>query len=152
MHVIVGSDRRLSGGAVILVLVLAAGLLAIVSAGCGEASGSGGGDSAAVVETEGTIGPDDTRDPDHADLPYDAYTFEATQGDAVVAEVGADGFVPLLKLVEVATGAPLAEWEAEYSDDDALTYTIAGPGTYEVRVYALEDGRGTYTLTVRVNP
>jgi hypothetical protein len=150
MRVISGSGRRLSGGAVILVLILAAGLLAIVPTGCGEASG--GGDSTAVIATEGSIGPDDTRDPDHSDLPYDAYTFEAQGGDAVVAEVGADGFVPLLKLVEVATGAPLAEWEAEYSDDDALTYTIAGPGTYEVRVYALEDGSGTYTLTVRVNP
>ena len=66
--------------------------------------------------------------------------------------VDAKGFVPLLKLVEVASGAVLAEWEAEYSDDEALTYSIAGPGTYEARVYALENGSGSYTLSVRVSP
>ncbi|HET6476094.1 MAG TPA: hypothetical protein VFH93_08470, partial [Thermoleophilia bacterium] len=131
--------------------LLAAGLLAVSLAGCGETAG-GGGDSPVVVEETGSIESGDTRDPDYNDLQYDAYTFSAETGDAVVIEVTADGFVPLLQLVEVASGADLAEWEAQYSDDDALRYTIAGPGEYEARVYALEGGSGTYTLTVRVNP
>ena len=105
-----------------------------------------------VVDEAGSIGAGDARDPNHADLPYDAYTFEASKWDAVVVEVTAEGFVPLLKLVEVGSGAVLAEWEEEYSDEKALSYTIAGPDVYEARVYALEGGSGAYTLTVRMNP
>jgi hypothetical protein len=137
----------------LLWLALAACLAALAVTGCGgTAEDASTGGSGAVVEKTGSIDAGDTRDPNHSGLAYDAYTFDATRGDAVVVDVTAEGFVPLLKLVEVATGAVLAEWEAAYSDDDALTYTIAGPGTYEARVYALEDGTGTYTLSVRVNP
>jgi hypothetical protein len=146
-----GSEGRVSVRVCLVVALLAAGLLAVSLAGCGGTAG-GGGDSPVVVEETGSIESGDTRDPDYNDLQYDAYTFSAETGDVVVIEVAADGFVPLLHLVEVASGADLAEWEAQYSDDDALRYTIAGPGEYEARVYALEGGSGTYTLTVRVNP
>jgi|GEM_PF-791156 len=169
-----GMGRSFASAIIVLATLL---LAAVLLAGCGGSGGSGdgttgstggsggdgttastagsgtGGDGASlIVEESGTIEAGDTRDPNHAGLPYDAYEFEADLGDEVVIEVSADGFIPLLKLVEVSTGAPLAEWEAEYSDDDALTYTIAGPGTYEARVYALEDGTGSYELTIRVVP
>lgn len=133
-------------------IVLTAGLVALALIGCGGTAGTSNGGTGTVVEEAGSIDAGDARDPNHSDLAFDAYTFDATTGDTVVVDVTADGFVPLLKLMEVATGAALAEWEAAYSDDKALTYVIAGPGTYEARVYALEDGSGTYTLRVRVNP
>ncbi len=148
---IMGRMSRVPVWTILVVVLLAAGLLAVSLAACGESADSGG-DSPVAVEETGAIESGDTRDPDYNNLQYDAYTFSAETGDAVVVEVTADGFVPLLHLVEVASGADLAEWEAQYSDDDALTYTIAGPGEYEARVYALEGGSGTYTLTVRVNP
>jgi len=134
--------------------LLAAVLFALVLAGCGgtsETSGSASDGSGTVVEQTGSIDAGDTRDPNHSDLAYDAYVFDAEGGDVVVVDVTAQGFVPLLKLVEVATGAVLAEWDAEYSDVETLTYTIAGPGKYEARVYALEDGSGTYSFSVRVD-
>ncbi len=133
-------------------LVAGFALLAVLLAGCGEAADTTGGHAPVVVEEAGSIGAGDARDPNHADLPYDAYAFEASKRDAVVVEVTAEGFVPLLKLVEVATGAVLAEWEEEHSDEKTLSYTIAGPGVYEARVYALEGGSGAYTLTVRMDP
>lgn len=140
------------GGRCALALLIAIALLTMSIAACGEDAETVNGSSSVVVQEEGSIEPGDTRDPNHSDLPYDAYTFKADLRDVVVVEVKAEGFVPLLKLVEVATGAPLAEWEEQYSEDDALTYTIAGPGEYEARVYALEQGSGTYTVTVRLNP
>jgi hypothetical protein len=145
-------DRHPHARADLLVILLTVGLAAIALAGCGGAADARTDDPAAVVEETGSIDAGDRRDPDHADLPYDAYTFDAAAGDTAVVNVDAKGFVPLLKLVEVASGAVLAEWEAEYSDDEALTYSIAGPGTYEARVYALENGSGSYTLSVRVSP
>ena len=129
-------------------------LAALMLAACGgtsDTSGSTGAGAGTVIDQTGSIDAGDTRDPNHSGLAYDAYTFEAAPGDVVVVDVAAEGFVPLLKLVEVATGAVLAEWEAAYSDDEALTYTIAGPGEYEARVYALEDGSGAYTLSVRID-
>jgi len=54
--------------------------------------------------------------------------------------------------VEVSTGAVIAEWDPVYGTGDALTYTIAGSGSYEARVYAMEDGTGDYTLTITVTP
>ncbi len=49
---------------------------------------------------------------------------ETEKYDRVRVEVAAEGFVPLLKLVEVSTGAPLADWEERYSDEDALTIKV----------------------------
>ncbi|MGC9366107.1 MAG: hypothetical protein ACP5FK_03580 [bacterium] len=103
-----------------------------------------------VIEETGTIDTDDITDPNHADLAYDAYTFEADRMDKVTVEVSSDDFDPLLKLVEVSTGAPLAEWDSQYPTGDNLTYTIAGPGEYEVRVYALESGLGDYSVKITV--
>ena len=151
MTVMKARERRLPTRTALVMVLLATVLPAVILAGCGEAD-TGGTDSPMVLEEAGSIEPGDAQDPNHGDLPYDAHTFEAKLGDAVVVKVEAEGFVPLLKLVEVATGAVLAEWEEEYSDEEALTYTIAGPGMYEARVYALEGGTGAYTLTVSVNP
>jgi len=152
MTVMNTSEGRASAYMALVVPLLAAALLAILLPGCGEAADTNGARSTVVLEESGAIEPGDAQDPDHADLPYDMYTFEAKSRDAVVMEVVADGIIPLLKLMEVATGAVLAELEEKYSDEGALTYTIAGPGIYEARVYALEGGSGTYSLVVRVNP
>lgn len=103
-----------------------------------------------VIEETGTIDADDITDPNHADLAYDAFTFEADRMNKVTVEVSSDDFDPLLKLVEVSTGAPLAEWDSQYPTGDMLTYTIAGPGEYEVRVYALESGLGNYSVKINV--
>ena len=130
-------------------------LLTAVLAGCAliAAACDAGADSAqtgrqVVVQENGSIEPGDTTDPNHSGLPYDSYTFEAKTLDHVRIEVVTQDFPPLLKLVDVATGAPLWEWDAAYSDEDALTYTIPGPGTYEARVYAMDSGTGDYQLTV----
>jgi len=128
-------------------------LVVLVPSGAsGCAGGETGNDtpSPLIMQHEGSIGEGDLRDPNHSQLTYDAYAFEAEKYDRVRVEVAAEGFVPLLKLVEVSTGAPLAEWEERYSDEDALTYTIAGPGTYEARIYSVDKGTGDYSLTVKV--
>ena len=144
-------ERRGVRAAPIWVFLLVA-LAALTPVACGGTSDSAGEGAGALVEQKGSIDADDTRDPDHSDLAYDAYTFEAKSGDEVSVDVTAEGFVPLLKLVEVSTGAVIAEWDAAYPDGAALTSTIAGPGEYEARVYAQEDGTGPYALSVRVNP
>jgi hypothetical protein len=123
----------------------------LVVGGCGAGTGSDQDSRQVVVQESGSIEPGDTTDPNHSNLRYDAYTFEAKRLDRVRVEVVAQDFTPLLKLVEVATGAPLWEWEAAYSDEDALIYTIAGPGTYEARVYAIDGGVGTYQISVILN-
>jgi hypothetical protein len=150
------APRDLTSAVPITVLLLACLAAALLAAACGGSpDGDGQADTAAglgvIIEETGSIESADTQDPDHAGLRFDGYTFDARLGDTVEVSVEADGFTPLLKLTEVATGAVLAEWEAEHSDDEALTYTIAGPGTYEARVYALDDGTGTYRLTVTVD-
>ena len=101
-----------------------------------------------VIEKTGVIEPGDSTDPNHGNLAYDAYKFEARPMSNVRAVVSTKDFSPLLKLVEVATGAVLAEWDAAYPTGDALTYTIAGPGTYEVRVYAMGGDTGSYSIKI----
>ncbi|MBN1619248.1 hypothetical protein JW890_00855 [candidate division WOR-3 bacterium] len=103
-----------------------------------------------TIEKTGTIEEGDLTDPNHSNLPYDAYTFEASLGDKVRVEVETEAFIPLLKLVEVSTGAVLAEWDSEYPMGDALIYVIAGPGEYEARVYAMKTGSGEYSLKIVV--
>ncbi len=126
-------------------------LTVIVLLSCG--GGDNAGDEiASVIEKTGAIESGDTRDPNHSDLAYDAYDFEAETLDLVRIEVITEGFSPLLKLVEVSTWAVIAEWDPAYGIDDALTYTIAGAGSYEARVYAMEDGTGDYILTITVTP
>ncbi len=121
----------------------------LASCGGGESAGE---EAASVIEKNGAIESSDTCDPNHNDLAYDAYEFEAETFDQVCVEVTTEEFSPLLKLVEVSTGAVIAEWDPEYGTGDALTYTIAGSGSYEARVYAMEDGTGDYTLTITVTP
>ena len=136
-------------GVLVLVAVLTGCTLS--ATGCAEGVSSDQTGRQVVVQEGGSIEPGDTTDPNHSDFPYDAYTFQAKRLDRVRVEVVAEDFAPLLKLVEVATGAPLWEWEEAYSDEDALIYTIAGPGTYEARVYATSGGTGTYQITVILN-
>jgi len=121
---------------------------ALLVAGCGTDATADRGSRQVLVQERGSIDPGDTRDPNHSDLSYDAYTFEAKTLDRVRVEVDTEEFSPLLKLVEVATGAPLWEWDAAYSNEDALTYTISAPGTYEARVYAMDGGTGGYQIIV----
>ncbi len=126
-------------------------LITVLLAGCGGGE-SNGEETVTVIERSGTIESSDTRDPNHSNLAYDAYEFEAETFELVRVEVIVEGFSPLLKLMEVSTGAEIAEWDPEYSTDDALNYTIAEPGSYEARVYAMQDGTGDYTLTITVTP
>lgn len=120
----------------------------LFAVGCGGDAGADQTGPRTVVQETGSIDTSDTRDPNHSDLPYDAYTFEADRLDNVRVEVVTDDFSPLLKLVEVSTGAPLWEWDAAYSDEDALLYTIAATGTYEARVYAMDGGAGAYEVRI----
>lgn len=151
-----GAGRQVAGAVpftafAVRLLACAVLVAGFVLAGCGGQTGSEEPGRQVVVQESGSIDSSDTRDPNHSDLPYDTYTFEAKRLDRVRVEVVAEGFTPLLKLVEVSTGADLWEWEEEYSDEDALIYTIAGPGTYEARVYAMKDGTGTYRISVSLN-
>lgn len=115
--------------------------------GCGEDARE---DSPMVMEETGTIEPGDLTDVNHAGLPYDPYDFPVRPLDNVTVEIEAEGFDPMLKLVEVSTGAVLAEWDSQYTDQPALTYRIAGGGTCQARVYALEHGTGSYSVTITV--
>lgn len=130
-------------------LMISSVICVLLLSRCGSDDGSSN-DTVFVMEETGAIQPGDMRDPNHSDLEYDAFEFQAEMFDTVSIEVEPDSFVPLLKLVEVSTGAVIAEWEAEYSDDEALYYTIAGPGRYEARVYSLNGGSGEYTVTIIV--
>lgn len=128
--------------------------LLLAAAGCGGGEDSGAsetvGEIEETMELAGTIEESDSRDPNHSDLPYDSHTFRARAGDTVVMEVSTEEFSPLLKLVEVDTGAVLAEWEAEYPTGEALEYRIAASGEYEARVYATGGGGGAWRATVDV--
>jgi len=133
-------------------------ILLVVSPGCSKDSSSNGkkqpqqkNSTGQMIEKTGVIEEGDSTDPNHSNLPYDAYTFNAQFGDKVAVKVSTKDFIPLLKLVEVSTGAPLVEWDSKYSPGEGLTYTIAGPGEYEVRVYAMKSGTGNYSLQISVN-
>ena len=126
-------------------------LITVMMSGCGGGE-SDGEKIVMVLEKTEAIESSDTRDSNHSDLAYDAYEFEAETLDLVRVEVTTEGFAPLLKLMEVSTGAVIAEWDPEYGTGDALNYTIAGPGNYEARIYAMENGTGDYTLIISVTP
>ena len=127
-------------------IMLTAGLL-LVLAGCGEEAEITRFYS---LEETGTIEPGDVTDPNHSDLAYDPFEFQVEPLDVVTVGIEADGFNPMLKLVEVSTGAVLAEWDSQYTAEECLTYTIAGAGVCQARVYALEHGTGNYTVSVTV--
>lgn len=138
----------MSGIRIPSVLLLFVALMASSLFGCGE----GGEGVRLELEETGSIEPGDIQDIYHAGLAYDPFIVEATLMSTLEAEVTADGFSPMLKLIEVHTGAVLAEWDSEHSEDDALTYIIAADGEYEVRVYALDSGTGNYTVSISVDP
>lgn len=102
------------------------------------------------LEETGSIEYGDLTDQNHAGLAYDAYDFQVVPLDTVTVAIEAEGFDPMLKLAEVSTGAVLAEWDSQYSEEDRLTYVIAGGGVCQARVYALEHGTGSYTVSVTV--
>ncbi|MFO8182585.1 MAG: hypothetical protein R6U39_00290 [Candidatus Aegiribacteria sp.] len=131
--------------ALIITLLTAAAMLP----GCGGEEGAA--ENTGIIEQRGSIGSGDSTDPDHMNLPYDGFTFRAEPLDSVALVVSADGFVPMLKLMEVSTGAVLAEWDSEYADADHLSYITASPGSYEARVYATCGGEGDYTLTISIS-
>lgn len=132
--------------ALIITVLTASALLP----GCGGGE-EGSADNSGIIEHRGSIGSGDSTDPNHMNLPYDGFTFRAELLDSVALEVAADGFVPMLKLMEVSTGAVLAEWDSEYADTDHLSYIIASPGSCEARVYATDGGEGDYTLTISIS-
>lgn len=132
-------------------------LLLVFFAGCGQRDGRKNEKSPAKNESRpveinqaGIISPEDATDPDHAGLVYDPHIFNAEFGDKVLVTVQTEDFDPLLKLVEVSTGAVLAEWDPKYSGTEGLNYTIAGTGKYEARVYAMKKGTGNYSLTIQI--
>lgn len=127
-------------------------LIGFAWTGCNREENEGSKEVTQVIEETGTIELTDKRDPNHSNLAYDDFTFEAHLLNSIRVEVMADDFTPMLKLVEVATGAILAEWDSVYSTEDALTYMIAAAGMYEARVYAMEDGTGTYSVTITITP
>jgi hypothetical protein len=106
-----------------------------------------------VIEKTGSIDSGDRTDPNHGNLAYDGYEFKARPIDKIRVEVKTKDFSPLLKLVEVSTGAVIAEWDAQYptGDEKALVYTIAGPGVYEARVYAMRAGTGSYSVRITIS-
>ncbi len=121
----------------------------IAFAACGSSEGGTVQTALEIVETQ-TIQEGDLQDPNHGNLYYDCYRFDAMRFDTVCIEVETVPFSPLLKLMEVSTDAVLAEWDSQYSEGNALTYTIASDGTYETRVYSMDGGTGRYTVTVTV--
>lgn len=129
-------------------------LMVTVLAAAGLSTGCGGKEEAVdnpdIIEQRGSIESGDPTDPDHMDLPYDGFAFRSELLDSVVVKVDAAGFVPMLKLMEVSTGAVLAEWDSEYADADHLSYIIASPGSYEARVYATCGEEGDYSLTISI--
>ncbi len=129
----------------------AAVLIAALFGGCG-AEEVEAVDLSRVITEAGTIEIGDTTDPNHSNLMYDEFEFEAERLERVHIEVRTGDFIPMLKLIEVETGAVLAEWEAEYSPDKALNHIIAAPGIYEARIYATEDGVGQYSITISIKP
>jgi len=90
-------------------------------------------------------------DANHMNFHYAVHTFHGERWDRVNVELVSAEFPVLLKLVETSTGAPLAEWDQEYSEETSLSYTIAGPGEYQVRVYSME-GFGEYAATITLTP
>lgn len=82
----------------------------------------------------GELGPDDAV-LEEDDSPYDAWTFDAHEGDRVMATLRSDAFDAYLHLVRWNGG----EWESVSTDDD-------GAGGTDSRVVATIDRDGTWAL------
>lgn len=110
----------------------------------------GRGEPAPVsIEAGGVVTAASPVDSNHMNFHYAVHTFHGERWDRVTVELLTADFPVLLKLVESSTGAPLAEWDQEYSEETSLSYTLAGPGEYQVRVYSM-DGFGDYAATITV--
>lgn len=116
-------------------------------AGCTEGSNP---KKTSVIEETGVIEEGDLTDENYGGYRYDSFEFQVNSMDLVTVEIEPRGFQPVLTLHEVSTGAHLAEFDPAYTEDPALVYRIAGGGACEARVYALEDGTGTYTVKITV--
>ena len=120
-------------------------LLLLVFPGCGgEASETG-----FHIEESGSIDEGDSTDPNYGGYAYDQWEFQAERFDRVTVSIESEGFQPLLTLHESATGAHLAEWDSNYSDEPALVYRIAAVGSYQARVSSMS-GTGRYTVRITV--
>lgn len=126
--------------------IVSGAFLVLLAAGCG---GEIPESKVTVIEETGVIEEGDLTDADYGGYRYDSYVFQVRPLDQVTVEIEAEDFQPILSLHEVSTGAHLAEWEAEYSEDPALSYRIAGGGDCEARVYA-PGGTGSYTVKITV--
>lgn len=101
----------------------------------------------ARIAGSGSITAESPADPNHMGFHYAVHSFDAQKWDRVMVELVSADFPVILKLVEASSGAPLAEWDQEYSEEEALSYTIAGPGEYEARVYST-GGFGEYGIVI----
>ncbi|MFO7627829.1 MAG: hypothetical protein R6V62_11275 [Candidatus Fermentibacteraceae bacterium] len=119
---------------------------------CATLVACGQGEPAPVtIEATGVLTAESPVDSNHMNFHYTVHTFQGERWDRVNVELLSADFPVLLKLVETATGAPLAEWDQEYSEETSLSYTIAGPGEYQVRVYSMA-GSGEYTVNITLKP
>lgn len=125
---------------------LVAGTVLWILMGCGADK------APAVVEEQGVIQPGDATDYHYGDQVYDQYDFQVSSLSTVTVEVEADGFLPMLVLVEDATGAVISEWDSRYSEGSCLTHRIPASGVYQARVYAAGNGTGSYTVSITVDP
>lgn len=121
-------------------------LVLLLTAACGEE-----GREAAVTEIEetGVIEDGDPEDENYGGYLYDSFEFHAEPLDQITVAIEAEGFQPIVTLHEMSTGAHIAEWDQEYSQDPCLSYRIAGAGAYEVRVHST-GGTGPYSVTIRI--
>lgn len=121
-----------------------------VIASCAILLACGQGEPMPVTsEATGTLTAESPVDTNHMNFHYAVHTFQGERLDRVTVELVSADFPVLLKLVETSTGAPLAEWDQEYSEEASLSYTIAGPGEYQARFYSM-DGYGEYTVKITV--
>lgn len=122
-------------------------LFAVLVAGCG---GEAPEQEITTIAETGSIIDGDQVDANYGGYRYDSYDFQVNPLDMVTVEVQSDDFDFLVTLYEVSTGAQLAEWDPEYSEEQALEYRIAGGGTCQARIYALNGGTGSYSIRITV--
>lgn len=124
--------------------VLTLVILCTTLAACGQ------DDPAPVItEATGVLTAESPVDTNHMNFHYSVHAFHGERWDRVTVELVSADFPVLLKLVETSTGAPLAEWDQEHSEETSLSYTIAGPGEYQARVYSMA-GFGEFTVNITV--
>ena len=139
-----GRGRKRTIGIGVFVRTVLASCFTLLACGQGEPL-------PVTSEMTGILTAESPVDTNHMNFHYAVHTFDAERLDRVTVELVSADFPVLLKLVETETGAPLAEWDQEYSEEASLSYTLAGPGEYQARVYSM-DGFGEYTVKITVMP